>query len=45
MFRKMRRKDKKISGQEVIDILNSGKEGVLATMGQDGYPGSVAKNY
>ena len=45
MFRKMRRKDKQVTEKEAIEILNAGEEGVLATIGKDGYPYAVPLNY
>lgn len=45
MFREMRRKEKKLSDKEAIEILNSGEEGVLATIGKDSYPYAVPLNY
>ncbi len=45
MFRKMRRKDKQLSEEETIDILKSGEEGILATIGNDDYPYAVPLNY
>ncbi len=45
MFRKMRRKDKQLPEKEAIDILNSEEEGILATIGKDGYPYAVPLNY
>ena len=45
MFRKMRRKDKQLSEEQTIEILTAGEEGVLATVGEDGYPYAVPLNY
>ncbi len=45
MFRKMRRKDKQLPEKETIDILKSGEEGILATIGKDDYPYAVPLNY
>lgn len=45
MFRNMRRKDKSLSQEQAFDILTSGEEGVLATVGEDGYPYAVPLNY
>ncbi len=45
MFREMRRKEKKLSDEEATEILNSGEEGVLATIGKDNYPYAVPLNY
>jgi len=45
MFKEMRRKEKKMSDEEIIELLNSGEEGVLATIGKDNYPYAVPLNY
>ncbi len=45
MFKEMRRNDKKISEEAAIAILKKGMYGVLATMGEDGYPYGVPVNY
>ena len=45
MFKEMRRKDKKLSDEETIDILKSGEKGVLATIGEDNYPYALPLNY
>ena len=45
MFKEMRRKEKKMSNEEIIEFLKSGEEGVLATIGKDNYPYAVPLNY
>ena len=45
MFRALRRKEKKMSEQDALAVLKEGREGVLATMGADGYPYAVPLNY
>ena len=45
MSRELRRKEKQISEQETLELLKNGTEGVLATMGADGYPYAVPLNY
>ena len=45
MFMEIRRKDKKLSDEETIEILKSGEEGILATIGKDNYPYAVPLNY
>ena len=45
MFKEMRRKEKKMSNEEIIELLKSGEEGVLATIGKDNYPYAVPLNY
>lgn len=45
MFHEMRRKDR-TAGEEVINrLLQQGEYGVLATVGENGYPYSVPLNY
>ncbi len=45
MFRKLRRKEKQMPEQEAFEVLKNGREGVLATLGADGYPYAVPLNY
>lgn len=45
MFRKMRRYKQQLAHDEVISILERGKTGVLAVLGDDGYPYTVPINY
>lgn len=45
MFRKMRRIDKQMSQADTLALLERGREGVLGTMGEDGYPYTVVVNY
>ena len=45
MFREMRRFRQKLSEQESREILSRGKYGVLAVLGDDGYPYTVPLNY
>lgn len=45
MFRPLRRSDKSLDQTATIDLLQRGTEGVLATLGEDGYPYAVPVNY
>ena len=45
MFREMRRKRQKLSGEETAAILHRGTNGVLALAGDDGYPYAVPVSY
>lgn len=45
MFRKMRRFKQQLTDNESIEILEKGKTGVLAVMGDEGYPYTVPINY
>lgn len=45
MFRHMRRIKQLLTDEEVIKILNEKESGVLATIGDDGYPYQIALNY
>ncbi|GFP75875.1 pyridoxamine 5'-phosphate oxidase family protein [Clostridium fungisolvens] len=45
MFREMRRKDREIDKTEVIEILESGEYGILATLSENGYPATVPLSY
>lgn len=45
MFREMRRKDREISREESYQILLNGIDGILGTVGENGYPYTVPVNY
>lgn len=45
MFRKMRRLDMKMSDEETKRLLKRGREGVLSTISDNGYPYGVVVNY
>lgn len=45
MFRDMRRKNQLLSADETIDILKNNTSGVLALLGDNGYPYSVPMSY
>ena len=45
MFREMRRIKQQLSKEECEEILAQGKTGVLAVLGDDGYPYTVPINY
>ncbi|MBQ6059266.1 MAG: pyridoxamine 5'-phosphate oxidase family protein [Clostridia bacterium] len=45
MFRPMRRNDKALSEQETLELLRICPSGVLAVLGDDGYPYTVPVNY
>ena len=45
MFSAMRRSAKEIFGEDIIDILNRGEYGVLATLGENGYAYAVPLSY
>ena len=45
MFRQMIRKDKQLSLEESLEILNRAEEGILATTGADGYPYATPLNF
>ena len=45
MFREMRRKDRLLRNDEVIEILNNNAYGVLSTIGNNGYPYGVPISY
>lgn len=45
MFREMRRKRQALSKEDCIDILNQGTSGVLALIGDEGYPYAVPLSY
>lgn len=45
MFKEMRRKDRHLSSDEAMDILQNGKYGVMSVVGADGYPYGVPLHY
>lgn len=45
MFRKMRRSRQQLSKAECLDIIQRGQMGILAVLGDDGYPYTVPLNY
>ena len=45
MFREMRRKAQIAAQEECVQILRNGKRGVLAVLGDDGYPYTVPLDY
>ncbi len=45
MFREMRRKNQQLPSQESVKILQNGTSGVLAVLGDDGYPYTVPLSY
>ena len=45
MFKEMRRKDRKLELCEAEEILTKGEYGILATIGENGYPYGVPVNY
>ena len=45
MFREMRRKNQLLSEEETIKILKKGTSGVLAVLGDEGYPYAVPLSY
>lgn len=45
MFKEMRRSDREIGGDELKKILENGEYGVLATIGENGYPYTTPISY
>ncbi len=45
MFPKLRKKKRELSKEESVKVLIKGKEGILSTIGENGYPYGVAVNY
>ena len=45
MFRQMRRLDMKMSDEDINRLLIRGREGVISTINDNGYPYSIAVNY
>lgn len=44
-FHEMRRKDRQLADEEAVCILEKGTYGILATIGEDGYPYGVPMSY
>jgi hypothetical protein len=45
MFKEMRRRESRMSGQEAVKVLEEGLYGNLATVGEEGYPYLTPLNY
>lgn len=45
MFREMRRKDREIEDDEVIEVLKNNEYGILSTVDENGYPYGVPISY
>lgn len=45
MFKEMKRKDKSLPEQEMLEIMREAEYGVLSTVGADGYPYGVPVNF
>lgn len=45
MFKEMRKQEKKLTNEEMYDILARAEYGVLSTVGEDGYPYGVPVNF
>lgn len=45
MFREMRRRKQQLSDEQVVEVLERGKTGILAVIGDGGYPYTVPINY
>ena len=45
MFKEMRRKDREIEQNEIVEILKRCEYGILSTIGENGYPYGVPVNY
>ena len=45
MFRKMRRFKQQLSEEECLEILKTAKRGVLAVLGDEGYPYAVPLDF
>ena len=45
MFREMRRKDRELTREEALELLENGTYGVLSVMGVEGYPYGVPLHY
>lgn len=45
MFREMRRFKQQLADEEAVEILKRGKTGILAVLGDEGYPYTVPINY
>lgn len=45
MFRGIRRKEKEIQGDQVLEILKNGEYGIFSTVSNNGYPYGIPVNY
>ncbi|PKM82894.1 MAG: MFS transporter [Firmicutes bacterium HGW-Firmicutes-14] len=45
MFKEIRRSDKKLTNEEMLDIMSNAEYGVLSTFGENGFPYGVPVNF
>lgn len=45
MFKEMRRKDRELEKEEIMELLKRNEYGILSTIGENGYPYGVPVNY
>ncbi|MEG1410504.1 pyridoxamine 5'-phosphate oxidase family protein [Clostridium sp.] len=45
MFKELRKKRRELSKEEALNVLKEGREGVLSTIGENGYPYGIAVNH
>lgn len=45
MFKEMRRKDRQVFDEEIIEILTNGEYGIFSSISENGYPYGVPVNY
>lgn len=45
MFKEMRRSDKKLTNEEMVEIMNTAEYGILSTTNEDGFPYGVPVNF
>lgn len=45
MFRELRKKKRELGKEDTIKVLKEGREGVLSTISENGYPYGIAVNY
>lgn len=45
MFKEMRRKDKQVFDEEIVEILTNGEYGTFSSISENGYPYGVPVNY
>jgi len=45
MFKEMRRSDKMLSNEEMLNIMETAEYGILSTIGEDGFPYGVPLNF
>ncbi|MDZ4910912.1 pyridoxamine 5'-phosphate oxidase family protein, partial [Clostridium perfringens] len=45
MFKDIKKKKRELSKENTLEVLKNGREGILSTISENGYPYGIAVNY